>query len=272
VLFRLAVLFKERNIEFLSYKGVTLAQLAYGDSSVRQFGDLDILVHKKDFPRIKTLILDNGGKASWRLSAKQEKAVLKHYYEFPFSFGTPPILLEVHWAFMESFFAFDYEIEEVFRRQQTIVVQGNEVQTLSNEDLLIFLCVHASKHFWKRLSWICDVAKLIEAQPIDWGLVTNLSEKFGCRRMLDLGLMLAKELLRVDLPADLRLQTDSGLEWLAHQFQDQLFLGDEFSTERRRAAIHLKMRERWRDKVNYSRRLLTTKLVDSLFMPMSRPR
>ncbi|PYS74610.1 MAG: hypothetical protein DMF69_01335 [Acidobacteria bacterium] len=273
VLFSLARLLEENNIEFLSYKGATLAQLAYGDSASRQFGDLDVLVHKKDFLRIKKLILANGGKANWSLSAKQETAVLKHYYEFPFNFGAHPVLLEVHWGFMESFFAFDYKIEDVFRRQQVIAIQGKNLPTLSNEDLLIFLCVHGSKHFWKRLSWICDVAKLIQAQPMDWDFVIKLSEKFGCRRRLQLGLMLAHEFLHLDFPAELQFQfqNEKELESLVSHLKTQIFI-DDLSRESNQVAINLKMRERWRDKVAYSRRLFTTKVVDSLLMPMSRPR
>ncbi|PYY09939.1 MAG: hypothetical protein DMG69_08890 [Acidobacteria bacterium] len=29
-----------------------------------------------------------------------------------------------------------------------------QVHTLSPEDLLLVLCVHAAKHVWRRLSWV----------------------------------------------------------------------------------------------------------------------
>lgn len=272
-LFKIAGLFEENKIEFLSYKGATLARLAYGDSSLRQFSDLDILIYKKDFPKVKNLLLENGGKSAWNLTGKQEKAVLKHYYEFPFKFGKNPVLVEIHWAFMESFFGFDYKIAEVFRRSQQIQIHGRIFRTLSNEDLLIFLCVHGSKHFWKRLSWICDVGKLAQTRRVEWKIVLNLAEKSGCRRMLKLGLLLAKDLLKIDLPDEIQAQieNDKEIESLAAEFKNQLF-DDRFSGDSIRADIHLKMRERWRDKFTYSQRLFRTKLVDSLFMPMGRPR
>jgi hypothetical protein len=271
-LISLAKLFEENKIEFISYKGATLARLAYGDTSLRQFGDLDLLIHKKDFPKVKRLILENGGKMAWNLSDKQEKAVLKYYYEFPFKFGKNPVLVEIHWAFMESFFGFDYEREEVFRRSQIVSIHGKSIPTLSNEDLLIVLCVHGSKHFWKRLSWICDVGKLVEAQPIDWNIVIKLAEKFGCVRMLALGLLLTRDFLRIDLPEKIQrlIANDKEIESLAEQLKEQIF-DDKFSAEAIRSRIHLKMRERRRDKFTYSRRLLKTKLIDSLFMPMGRP-
>ena len=86
-------------------------------------------------------------------------------------------MVEIHWAFMESFFGFDYEKEDVFGRSQVVSVHGKDVPTLSNEDLLIILCVHGSKHYWKRLSWIFDIAKLIEAQSIDWCVTLSPCEE-----------------------------------------------------------------------------------------------
>ena len=267
-LLKLAGLFENNNVEYLSYKGATLAQLAYGDSSLRQFGDLDFLIYKKDFPKVKKLIVENGGAPAWELSEKQERAVLKRYYEYPFVFGENAISVEIHWAFMESFFGFDYNIEEVFRRSQTVSIHGRNLRTLSNEDLLIVLCVHGSKHFWKRLNWICDVGKLVQNQKIEWDKVIKLAEQNGCWRMLKLGLFLSKDFLKFDLPVE--IENEPEIESLAAELKNQLF-DDEFSAEEIRTDIHLKMRERWRDKFTYSQRLFRTKLVDSLFMPMGRP-
>ncbi len=271
-LFKISDLFEQNKIEFLSYKGATLAQIAYGDCSLRQFGDLDILIHKKDFPKVKKILLENSGSFAWNLSDKQEKAVLKYYYEFPFKFGKNPVLVEVHWAFMELFFGFDYKIQDVFRRQRNVEIRGRNLRTLSNEDLLIVLCVHGSKHFWKRLSWICDVGKLVQTQQIEWKILLNLAEQNGCLRMLLLGLLLADDFLSISLPVEVRRQVenDREIEVLAEELKNQLF-DDEFSAEDIRSDMHLKMRERWRDKFTYSHRLFKTKVVDALFMPMGRP-
>lgn len=269
----LAARFEENQIEFLSYKGATLAQLAYGSTALREFGDLDVLIHKKDFAKVKRVILENGGIPAWDLSAKQEKAVLRYYYEFPFKFGENPVPVEIHWAFMESFFGFHYEKEDIFRRMQKVSIHGKAIPTLANEDLLIVLCVHGSKHFWKRLIWIYDIGKLIESQPIDWNLVIDLSRKFGCVRMLTLGLLLAENITKTDLPEKIHLliKNDKEVASLAEKLKEQLF-DNKFSPEETRVKIHLKMRERQRDKFAYSSRLFMTKLVDSLFMPMGRPR
>jgi hypothetical protein len=269
-LLKLSQIFTEHKIDFIPYKGATLAQIAYGNLALRQFTDLDFFIRKKDFAKVKQIMLENGGKFAWELSEKEAKAVEKYYYEFPFLFGKPPVLIEIHWSFMEPFFSFDYDADEVFRRTQSIAIHGKTIPTLSNEDLLIILSVHGSKHLWERLSWICDVGKLIETQPIDWELVINLAKKYGCLRMLNLGLRLAKDLMEIEIPNQFTV-ADQNLNELLETVKAKIF-GEGNNDVAHYPQIHLKMRERWRDKFSYSHRLFTTKLVDSLFMPMGRPR
>lgn len=269
-LIKLSKIFEANNIEFLAYKGATLAQLAYGDSALRQFGDLDILIRKKDFHKVKKIIVESGGKYERNLTDKQEKAALKYYYELSFLFGENQIPIEVHWAFVQPFFAFEFDVNEVFERSQKISIHDKEISTLSNEDLLIFLCVHGSKHFWTRLSWVCDIAKLIQNQPINWDAVIRRAKDSGSLRMLKLGVFLARDIFLVDLPKGFDDEKSEQINLLLEKIENQLF-ENIFLNGSQLTNLHLQMRERVRDKIKYSRRLFTTKLIDSLFMPMGKP-
>ena len=51
-------LFEKYDIQALAFKGPTLAQNAYGDITLRQFGDLDILIRKKDRSRMVSILLN----------------------------------------------------------------------------------------------------------------------------------------------------------------------------------------------------------------------
>lgn len=272
-LLKLSRIFSENKVEFIAYKGATLSQIAYKSTSQRQFSDLDFFIFKQDFPKVKKIILENGGKPAWNLLEKEEKAVLKYYYEYPFLFGDKSVLVEIHWSFIESFFTFDFEPKGVFERQRKVGIHGKQIPTLSNEDLLIVLCVHGSKHLWNRLSWICDVGQLVNNQPISWEQVIKLAQQYGCLRMLNLGLLLAKEVCGTELPTQIlsKIEADKELDSLLQNIKHKIFDQDTTGKELD-PRIHRKMRERWRDKFTYSHRLFTTKLVDSLFMPMGRPR
>src|SRR5207253_975904 len=67
--------------------------------------------------------------------------------------------------------------------------------------LLLILCVHGANHCWLRLNWLCDVAELLRRNPaLDWPALAAEAERWGCRRILTLGLLLAHDLLDAPLP------------------------------------------------------------------------
>lgn len=263
------------DLPVIAYKGMTLAEFAYQDTSLRQFGDIDLFIRKKDFKEVKMRLLDIGCKEAWELSEDQEKAVLKYYYEYPFFYGGNKTLIEVHWEFVEPFFTFDYEIEEVWERTENVNLYGKDISTLSAEDYLIVLCSHGSKHFWKRLSWVCDVAKLIENKDIDWEIVIPRASKYGSLRMVGIGSYLANKICGTHLPDKITeyLSADSKIKPLGGSFIAKIFDEEkEPSQWAEMAKIHLKMREKFGTKLKYAYRLFTTKAMDSLFLPMGRPR
>src|ERR1041385_7313316 len=53
---RVYKLFKENNIPVAFFKGPLLALMAYGELSLRQAGDIDLLIHRHDFDRASTLL------------------------------------------------------------------------------------------------------------------------------------------------------------------------------------------------------------------------
>ncbi len=47
-------------IEVMPYKGVALAEMAYGDIALRHAGDIDLLIRPQDFPRIRDAVRELG--------------------------------------------------------------------------------------------------------------------------------------------------------------------------------------------------------------------
>src|SRR5262249_41832935 len=57
------------------------------------------------------------------------------------------------------------------------------------------------KHAWERLTWLCDVAECIRAEPnLDWAVLRTRARKLRMERVLRLGLSLAHRHLDVALP------------------------------------------------------------------------
>ena len=81
------------------------------------------------------------------------------------------------------------------------ILEGFDIPVLGIEDLILGLAVHGSKHGWRRLNWIADIAGLISAHPeIDWGGMLLRAGEWRCRRQLLTAVTLASSLYSVELP------------------------------------------------------------------------
>ena len=265
------------SIDAVPFKGPTLALRAYGDIGLRQFADLDVLVHKQDVPRVKELLISRGFTAKPELTSAQQAALIRFDCAYNFDNGQE-VVFDVHWRFVERHSSLAFDPNPFWKRLEPVTIGGKQSMTFSSEDLLLILCLHGFTHFWERLGWICDVAGLIDrTKDLDWQLVLENANRLGMRRILLLGLVLAADLLDATMPIEIR-QIASGevvIKSLAEQIQGQLFL-----TESPRPGVFgavvlsLNMRERKRDKLRSCFRSVATprkydwlvwSLPDSLF-------
>ncbi|PON10279.1 hypothetical protein C2W62_50925 [Candidatus Entotheonella serta] len=92
--------------------------------------------------------------------------------------------------------------------------------------------------------------------------------------MVWLGLYLAKTLLNAQIPPhiDAQISADRHVRILGERFKRNLFTQTYKKTGwLEMARLHIHMRKQMKYKLKYTYRLLSTKLIDSLFMPMGRP-
>jgi hypothetical protein len=88
------------------------------------------------------------------------------------------------------------------------------------------LCVHGSKHYWERLSWMADVAELSQIpRGLDWAAAGSRARALGAERMMHLGLALAHELLAAPLPPEVlrRVRNDGAACSLAARVRARFF-------------------------------------------------
>ena len=80
-------------------------------------------------------------------------------------------LLELQWALQPRFYAVDFDMDGLFERAVNVAVAGRRVKTPSPEDLLLVLSVHAAKHVWGRLIWLCDIVQILKLGNLNWDWV-----------------------------------------------------------------------------------------------------
>lgn len=257
---RLAKVFHTQGVPFLAFKGSTLALAAYGDLSLRQFNDLDLLLPDPAIARALDLLAERGYRPADALSPPQQAAQLASIGQLALHNAQGDCLLELHNALLPRAFAFRLSGPALWRRAESVAVGGTSVPTLGGEDLLLYLCAHGAKHLWASLGWIVDIAELLRARPGLCGdRLLQRATSLGGRRMMLLGLRLAELLCGLPLePAQrLAVEREPHLEELADRVVRRLLqppARQELGLESVR--FHLRVRERPRDGLRYGLSLI----------------
>ena len=258
-------------IEVMPYKGLALAELAYGDIALRQAGDIDLLIRPHDFPRIRDAARQLGYTPHLDLSPAEERAYLQSGYECAFDGAAGPNLLEVQWAIQPRFYAIDFDMDGLFRRAGAITVAGHAMKTPSPEDLLLILSAHAAKHVWGRLVWLCDIARIMCLPTLNWNWIGFEAKALGIVRIVRVSMLLANRLLgmtippaakaslpEASLPED-RLPEDRATLPLVDEIQSRIASEAAFNVESF-AYFHfmMRLRERSADRLRFLQRLIFT--------------
>jgi hypothetical protein len=187
-----------------AFKGPTLALTAYGSLALRQFVDLDILVSRRQLAPASRVLATSGYVSSGRLTAAQHAVFLRFAGTLTLVRASGTVPVDLHGEVQTRLLAVSFDTAGLLARARPLPLAGGAVTTLSPEDLLLVLCVHGSKHRWERLAWICDVAEVVNRHPdLDWPRILEDAGRLRIRRLLDLGLFLAGDMLGAAVPAPL---------------------------------------------------------------------
>jgi hypothetical protein len=191
--------FGDASIPVLIIKGPVLAKLAYGDIGLRSFSDLDLLIRPGDI-RAAARLLELSGLASENYCDEAMDAGFFCAVEANFRTPDGTMRIDLHWRLSPSYYGFGPEGDELWERAKDERLADSPVRTLSGEDHLLYLAVHASRHGWPVLSQVCDIAHLVSRADLNWTAVLERALRTGSHRMLAVGLLLARELCALELP------------------------------------------------------------------------
>ena len=244
---------RERGLSLIAYKGPALTLMAYGHLGLREFSDLDVLVHPEGVAQLGEILGSQGyepavwpGDARWSVYRRVESTL-------PFHRRAPDATIEVHWRLTPRYFRFPRDPRSVWGDLASVAMSSQQITTFSPETTLLFLAVHGAKHHWSRLGWICDLLCLIEnAPPLDWEKVLRHASEEHCRRMLFIGLLLAKNLLGAAIPGgvDERMREDQVASRLAAAIHQRFLKSPDYQDRSiARGLFLLRCWDRFRDRV-----------------------
>ncbi|MGB7601489.1 MAG: nucleotidyltransferase family protein [Candidatus Sulfotelmatobacter sp.] len=251
----------ELGIEVIPYKGVVLSELYYEDIALRQSGDMDLFVRQEDVARIRRAVRELGYTPRLLIPADAEPDYIASGYECTFDSPAGKNLLELQWALQPHFYAVDFDMQGLFERSRNVTVAGRVMKTPSPEDLLLILSMHAAKHVWGRLIWLCDLAQILKRESLNWDWIRSEARDLGVERILHITLLLANRLLGIAIPTTLEttVREDKSARTFAEQIAVSVAAGVIYEEEKLSYfRLMMRLRERKMDRLRFLARLTFT--------------
>jgi Uncharacterised nucleotidyltransferase len=256
-------LLEEKSIPAIPFKGPVLAETVYGDIALRQFGDLDILVHRENALEAIQTFEDHGFQLEINLNQKQILAYAAKKNSIGLISTISGLTVDLHWEMSGGYTFYPLILSSMENHLVHSVVAGQKVRQPSTEDLLIYLCLHGTRDCWKVMESLSSLAGLIQSNcTLDWMRVGELAKRMRCERILYLGLFLAWDLFDVELPEDIikRVKKDPVLPKLTAAVYKRLLSKNNGSgaseINSKFSMFHLRARDRWSEKIRYGKHLV----------------
>jgi len=266
--------FLEKNhIKTLSFKGPTLAQIAYKNPNLRQFSDIDILIQRKDCEKMLSLMISQGYIPEIKLDKKIKKTFFYSVNALGFHHPTNHTYIEIHWELFAKNYAITWREEMIWQHSTFMQFNNQEIRILTFEMYLLYLCVHGSKHFFSRLLWLYDIDRLIHSQTnINWNTLIEKSKKYGLFRIFLFSISLAHTFFDTKIPKFiLKLASHDTHISVLKKHVINIYLSKQKNEVKTYHTFFLllQLRERQRDKINFIRHaLFATKFNDFKYIQL----
>ena len=196
---------RSRRIDVVVLKGGALAEDVYGDPTLRPMRDLDLLFRPEHVADAEQF-LTSCGYGLDREWARAEGWHRQHDYHLAFRKrpeGLPALSIELHWHLVVPSWPCRPDLDGIWARAVPATIAGIGAMTLSPDDTLLHLCLHACKHkLTAGLRPLCDIAEVIRhhSDRIDWAAVIRRALQWRTGSFTYVPLLLARELLGASVP------------------------------------------------------------------------
>jgi hypothetical protein len=257
-------------IECLAYKGPALSRQLYGDPTMRQFGDLDLLVKPQEVAPAAAALRELGFEPELKLSPSHQRSYLISGCEYSFYRSSDQCRVELQWNVVPRFYAVQFDLEAIFSRSQILDSPGLIVRVPAPADLFLMLCVHAAKHEWSQLAMLRDIAKLGQT-ALDWTRITSEARRLGISQIVAISLRLSRDFFSLALPEPAERAAETACPNACRRIAGNLAANIMPQTDCvTYFARQIRVRERVRDRAKFLWRLATTPSIgewDSLHLP-----
>lgn len=254
---------RDNGIEALPFKGPVLSKRVYSEINCRFFNDLDILVSVEDALKARDILVENGFEVTPSISKDCEQAYMADENFFVLTHTEKKVDIDLHWELTGRYSLIPLEFEDLRDSFLNEDFAGVPMHSLSDEDSLVQICVHATSHCWDKLEAVCCIAHhLKNNECFCWESVLERATSINCLRMVLLGLQLSRLIYKTRFPSKVLelLGEDKGVQDIAQQITRNLLQNTSRNINRRYSwrfsLLHLRIRDSFADRVQYCLRML----------------
>jgi len=201
--------FAADGIDSMAFKGPVLAELLYDDPGLREYADLDVLIHPGAAVAARETLMRLGWKPLQPLDERALQRLLEKDCEERWALPDDEQLLELHWRLIPPGHPCELSIDGLWAHSVEATIGGCAARVFDPADVLLTICHHAhEKHRWMRLQMVLDVARFLVRYPtIDGEELRRRSAAAGLDEAVALGLHLASSWLGAPIPESLHAFT-----------------------------------------------------------------
>lgn len=249
---RVDTLLTAAGVPHLFLKGAAVGEIAYGNQTIKQTLDNDLLVDRADVPAVLGLL----GAAGYKLvepvaslDRRRLTVLVDLLKECLLVHRVNGAQIDLHWR---AAAVRGLPEPDLTRDVRQICVGGHDLPTLVPVELMIYLAVHGARHGWHRLKWLADFNALLAGMTAeDVIAMRDLARKEGAGRAMDLALLQSRRLFSAPVPDD--IGRSRRVRWLA-------FLSDELMRGRDELVDQSDAPQRYKLITHASGLLLSTRL------------
>lgn len=232
-------LFREQQVDLRIFKGIPLSITAYQDPTLRDTGDIDLLIAEKHIFKAGE-ILRSLGYARFepraRLTPRRLRSYLAHQKDFSYEHPLAGVVIDLHWRlFRNPFLPSNAGLDQV--GEAWVDVGSEAIATFAGPRLLLYLCVHGALDGWLRLKWLADIGALLHTMTAEEIIATaTLATEQQAFPQFSAALLLCQQMLGPHpVPAS---SLDAGDRRVAHilRFGKELLTSNHYMPIRERIA------------------------------------
>lgn len=202
---RLLTIFREKNLQVIPYKGVLFLQELYGNTQLRELGDMDFLFHPNSAAEGMRTLLREGYKFNTIDKSFEEKPddslidiALNASGQYEISFVKNDLHIDFHWGLYHGHLPFTIDFESFFQEKQPTP------ETL----FWMLLLHHGGKENWVRMKHYADLIAFLNRfqSKLDWSKIFKTAKEYKLHKQLIVGFRLLKK--HFDYPISERIENE----------------------------------------------------------------